>query len=240
MRRLTIFLNLLLISALNAQAQETDPASSAGQAVQPLFDGETLEGWEGDSTFFRVESGAIVAGTLDESIPNNVFLCTTEDYANFELRLQARLIGEGDNAGVQFRSRRVPDHHEVSGYQADMGSISRAWFNEFADADSAAESDGMVPVWGFLYDETRRNRFLAWSNPDEITDVLNAEDWNSLVVRAEGPRIQIWVNGLQTIDYTETSHIPTDGTICLQIHSGAPAEAWYRDLRLQALGGDDR
>ncbi len=32
-----------------------------------------------------------------------------------------RLKGEGNNAGVQFRSERVPNHHEVSGYQCDVG-----------------------------------------------------------------------------------------------------------------------
>ena len=229
--RLFLFLGATLLCFTAAHAQEADG--------HRLFDGETLDGWEDDSTSFRIEDGAIVAGTLDASIPNNAFLCTTEDYADFELRLQAKLIGEGDNAGVQFRSRRVPDHHEVSGYQADMGSVSREWFNEFAGEDSAAaEPDEKALIWGALYDETRRNRFLAWADPDAVADVLNAEDWNDLVVRAEGPRIQIWVNDLQTIDYTETSHIPASGAICLQIHSGAPAEAWYQDVRLQTLGED--
>ena len=230
-RFLTIFLSVLLVSTLNVQAQETD--------VRPLFDSETFDGWEGDQTFFRVEDGAIVAGTLDASIPNNAFLCTTDAYADFELRLQAKLVGEGDNAGVQFRSRRVPDHHEVSGYQADMGSVSRQWFNEFAGIDSTAEPGGKALIWGALYDETRRSRFLAWANPDAVADVLNADDWNDLTIRAEGPRIQIWVNDLQTVDYTETSHIPTSGVICLQIHSGAPAEAWYTDVRLQEIAGEE-
>ena len=232
MRFLSVFLVVLPIYLHTAHAQEAD--------VRSLFDGETLDGWEGDTTFFRVEDGAIVAGTLDESIPNNAFLCTTEAYADFELRLQAKLVGAGDNAGVQFRSRRVPDHHEVSGYQADMGSVSRQWFNEFAGEDSAdAETNAKALIWGALYDETRRNRFLAWTDPDAVADVLNAGDWNDLVVRAEGPRIQIWVNDLQTVDYTETSHIPTSGVICLQIHSGAPAEAWYTDVRLQEIAGEE-
>ena len=240
MRHLTIILvGVLLTCTSKVSAQEADPASSAGQAVRSLFDGETLNGWEGDQTFFRIEDGAIVAGTMDESIPNNAFLCTAEDYADFELRLQAKLVGEGDNAGVQFRSRRVPDHHEVSGYQADMGSVSRQWFNQFAGKDSAAaEPNAKALIWGALYDETRRNRFLAWADPDTVADVLRPGEWNRLTVRAEGPHIQIWINDFQTIDYTETSHIPTSGVICLQIHSGPPAEAWYKDVRLQKIDGE--
>lgn len=216
---------------MEARAQEAD--------VKALFDGETFEGWEGNQDLFRIEDDAIVAGRLDASIAANAFLCTTEEYADFELRLQAKLLGPGDNAGVQFRSRRVPDHHEVSGYQADMGSVSREWFNQITGAEGAAtEPDAPAPVWGALYDETRRNRFLAWADPDEVAHVLKPGDWNELVVRAEGPRIQIWVNDLQTVDYTETSHIPQSGVICLQIHSGRPAEAWYKDILLQELGGE--
>lgn len=231
MRRLLILLGTTLVCFAEVHAQEAD--------VRSLFDGETFEGWEGDRDLFRIEEEAIVAGTLDERIAANAFLCTTQEYTDFELRLKAKLVGPGDNAGVQFRSRRVPDHHEVSGYQADMGSVSQEWFNQITgEEDAAAEPDATAPIWGALYDETRRNRFLAWASPSEVADVLNPGDWNDLVVRAEGPQIQIWVNGLQTVDYTETSHIPLSGVICLQIHSGAPAEAWYTDVRLQEISGD--
>src|SRR5688572_32814601 len=102
----------LLVTA--ATAEEDD-------GFVPLFDGKTLAGWEGNEKMFRVEKGAIVAGSLKEKIPHNEFLCTKEKHADFELRLEARLVGQGDNAGVQFRSRRVPNHHEVSGYQCDIG-----------------------------------------------------------------------------------------------------------------------
>ena len=64
---------------------------------------------------------------------------------------------------------------------------------------------------------------------------MNGSD-NDLVIRCEGPRIQIWVNGLQTVDYTETDDkIARQGIIGLQIHSGPPAEASYRNIRLKKL-----
>ncbi|MEY3032647.1 MAG: hypothetical protein RLZZ622_1122, partial [Planctomycetota bacterium] len=82
----------------------------------PLFDGKTFAGWEGDTaTVWRIENGEIVAGSLDKKQQKNDFLCTTKRYGNFELRLKIRLAGtEGFvNSGIQFRSERIPDSHEV-------------------------------------------------------------------------------------------------------------------------------
>jgi hypothetical protein len=189
------------------------------EGFTPLFDGKTLDGWEGKSDVFRVEEGAIVAGSLKQAIPRNEFLCTTRDYGDFELRLEARLRGEGKNAGVQFRSRRIPDHHEVIGYQCDMGVMAER------------------PIWGSLYDESRRRKFLADGDAEKLAKALKADDWNELVVRCEGPRIRIWVNGLQTVDYTEADEsLERTGLIGLQIHGGKPAEAAYRKLRIKVLG----
>ncbi len=65
-----------------------------------LFDGKTLSGWEGKKEFFRVEKGAIVAGFLDKKVPNNEFLVSKTEYADFDLRFDAKLVGKGNNAGV--------------------------------------------------------------------------------------------------------------------------------------------
>ena len=85
-----------------------------------------------------VEDGTIV-GKTNEGSPNS-FLATEKEYGDFELRLKAKLVGKGENAGVQFRSQRIPKHFEVIGYQCDMGS---------ANGKS---------IWGALYDESRRNQ----------------------------------------------------------------------------------
>ncbi len=183
-----------------------------------LFDGQSLNGWEGKEKWFRIEDKSIVAGSLQEKIPNNEFLCTKKRYTNFELRFQVRLKGEGNNAGVQFRSERVPNHHEVSGYQCDVGgAFDRS-------------------VWGALYDESRRNKMLAEGPAAEVKQLTRVGDWNNLWVRCEGPRVQIWLNGKNTVDYREEDpKIPRTGIIGLQIHSGPPTEAWYRAIRIREL-----
>lgn len=179
-----------------------------------LFDGKTFAGWESSQDVFRIENGAIVGGTLNADVAHNDFLCTVTSYDDFELRLQCKLLGENANAGVQIRSRRVPDHYEVSGYQADMGQ----------------------QYWGCLYDESRRNKVLACPDPDKIAQVVRQGEWNDYIIRCEGKRIQLWVNGYQTVDYTEPDDsIPQSGIIGLQIHGGPPSEAWYRNIRIKPL-----
>lgn len=211
-----------------ALAQEKAPSDKTATAepksgvpeLEPgfrwLFDGKTLNGWEGKEAWFRVEDEAVVAGSLKEKIPNNEFLCTQDKFDDFELRLQVRLKGEGNNAGVQFRSARVPNHHEVSGYQCDVGAA-------FGRS-----------VWGALYDESRRNKMLAEGPAEQVGAWTKQGDWNDLRIRCEGDRIQLWLNGHATVDYREADkNIPRTGIIGLQIHSGPPTEAWYRAIRIR-------
>jgi hypothetical protein len=204
-----------------------------------LFDGQILAGFEGDASWFRIEDGSIVAGRLDQPIPKNQFLATTEKFDNFEFRAEIRMRGEGRNAGIQFRSRRprksdqVPPH-EMIGYQADAGY-------------SAQRS-----IWGALYDESRRRRMLQlpeppfeveWKRRGESQDEQDSQsaaseqtEWIEMRIVCRGPRIQISLNGTQTVDYIETEDdIPQVGVIGLQIHAGKPAEAWYRNLRILGL-----
>jgi hypothetical protein len=195
-----------------AAADETDAESSA----TVLFDGKTLNGWDGDRQWFRVEGGAIVGGSLTQKIPHNFFLSTQRPYADFELTLEFRLTGSGTNAGVQIRSQRIPDHHEMIGYQADLGQN----------------------YWGALYDESRRNRILAAPSREALDKVLKPEDWNTYRIRCEGRRIQLWINDLQTVDYTEADEsLEQRGLIALQIHGGPPGEVRYRKLKIRSLNG---
>jgi len=203
MRLMAIFFCVVV----SGMATETSPTQ--------LFDGKTFKGWEGNEKFFRIEKGAVVGGNLKSRIPRNEFLCTKRTYKNFVLTLEVKLRGgPRANAGIQIRTKRIPNHHEVIGYQADMG---QGW-------------------WGSLYDESRRRTMLAKADPAVIKKVLKPDDWNKYVIRCEGPRIRLYLNGTLTVDYTEKDpKIPLEGIIGLQIHSGPPSEAWYREIRIQEL-----
>ena len=188
--------------------------SAAGRReVFRCLDGKTFHGWEGNLDWFRIEDGAIVAGSLKKPAPRNEFLTTTKEYRDFELRLKVKLLGDPTkaNAGIQIRSRRIPNHHEMIGYQADMGQ----------------------QYWACLYDESRRNKILAQPDAGTLRKALKPGEWNDYVIRCEGRRIQLWLNGVQTVDYTEADEaIEQTGLIAVQIHSGPPTEAWYKDIQI--------
>jgi len=186
-------------------------AATAGERTR-IFDGKTFAGWEGSREWFRIEDGAIVGGSLTKRIPHNEFLCTTKEYADFELRLKLKLVDNKGNAGIQIRSQRIPDHHEMIGYQAD---VSRAY-------------------WGALYDESRRKKMLAKPDRATLAKAVLPGRWNEYVIRCEGKRIQLWINGVQTVDYTEPDpKIPQTGIIGLQVHGGPASEIWYKDIEIE-------
>ena len=215
-----VILAMLVATPIFGQENGVRTVTRDEQGFKKLFDGQTMEGWSGgDMSLFRVEDGAIVAGTMDKKIQRNEFLTTKEQFDNFELRLKTKLLGEGANAGIQIRSQRIPDHHEMIGYQVDMG---KAWDNIW---------------WGKLYDESRRRKILAApEDTAQLEKLVRWEDWNDYRIRCEGKRVRIWLNGTKTVDYTEPDDkIGQLGLIGLQIHSGPPSEAWYKDIRIKRL-----
>ena len=204
--------------AVRAEAESARAAlSRPAPAMKPLFDGKSFAGWAGDTnTTWRVADGALAAGALDRNQPDNQYLATTREFGNFDLQLQYRIEGtEGFvNGGVQIRSAVPADPRNVIGYQADLG----------------------MGHDGALYDEHRRNRFLARPAEAVRDDALLPGDWNLYRIRAEGPRVRIWLNGVLTVDYTETDDaIPRRGIIAVQIHGGAKSRVAYRELFLEEL-----
>ncbi|WP_414663494.1 DUF7133 domain-containing protein [Horticoccus sp. 23ND18S-11] len=189
------------------------------RAAEPLFDGTSLAGWEGDLKWWRVQDGALTGGSLTEKVPRNFFLATTRSFQNFDLTLQLKLTGVPNtgmiNSGVQIRSLRVPGDTEMSGYQVDAGE---GW-------------------WGKLYDESRRNKVIAESaNLPAVTRAVKPGEWNEMRIRTEGPRIRSWINGVPALDYVEPdAGIAHDGHIAVQIHSGGMALVQVKDVRIDVL-----
>jgi hypothetical protein len=182
-----------------------------------LFDGRSFVGWDGDTNkTWRIDHGALVGGSLTETVPHNAFLCATREFKNFDLRLKVKLTGRGFvNGGIQFRSQRLNDPaYEMTGYQADMGE----------------------GYWASLYDESRRNRTLAHPYATQLPHIVKLNDWNDYAIRCEDNHIRLWFNGVLTVDYTEDDKsIPLSGLIGVQIHGGSKAEASYKDITIEEL-----
>jgi hypothetical protein len=210
MKRTILPLTLAAL-ALCAGTLNADPVS--------LFDGKTFQGWEGDTKgTWRIENGAITAGSPDKAVPRNEFLSTKQRFENFDLRLKFKITGDKHvNAGVQFRTERIPDHHEVIGFQADIGP----------------------GYYGALYDESRRRKILAKPDKETTAKALAAvgkDGWHTYRIRAQGNHIQLWLNGVQTVDYTEKDpKIAKDGIIAIQIHGNMQAVIAYKDIVIEKL-----
>jgi len=209
-----LVLALFISVSFSLCAAERAPQLQNGKS---LFDGSSLSGWEGDSKIWRVENGMITGGSLKEMVKQNEFLASTRDYTNFVIRLKIKLTGtEGFiNSGFQIRSQRVPNSSEMSGYQCDFGE----------------------PNWyGAVYDESRRNKVLSPSDMATLGPAIKRQDWNEYVIRANGPRITTWINGVQGTDYTEPdSKIPQFGKLGIQVHGGGKALVEVKDIMIQEL-----
>ncbi|MBK8092151.1 MAG: DUF1080 domain-containing protein [Verrucomicrobiaceae bacterium] len=185
-----------------------------------LFDGKTLDGWDFDPAMWRVEDGVITGGSTTEKIKKNDFISTKKSYQNFEMKLKIKVSGDPKtgmlNSGIQIRSVRA-EHGAMSGYQVDCGA---GWF-------------------GKIYDEHRRNKVIWAPTPEQQAALDKAIDvfgWNEYRIRAEGPRIQTWINGVHCMDYTETDpNIALDGHIAPQVHSGGVCLVQVKDVTIEEL-----
>ena len=183
-----------------------------------LFDGKTFKGWQGDlHRTWTIENGAIVGGNGKDMVPHNEFIRTEAEYSDYSLKLKFKLTGTDGfvNGGVQFHSQRINDpDFEMIGYQADLGE----------------------GFWASLYDESRRNKLLVTAESNKVKSVLKPNDWNNYEVRTSGRRIQIFLNSVQTVDYTEQDRdVPQSGYIAFQLHGGGKTKVYYKDITLQRL-----
>jgi Domain of Unknown Function (DUF1080) len=193
---------LLLFSTLLCVAAE-DPG------FVPMFDGKTLDGWDGDPRLWSIHDGVIAGSTDAAPIDANSFLITKRDYSDFILRADAKL--RNHNSGIQFRSEALPNW-VVRGLQADM-------------------ADGNW--WGSIYDEKGRRGTIVNGWKGKAETVVRPRDWNQYEVTCDGDFIQLKVNGLVTAELHDTSK--RSGVIALQLHAGTPMQVEFRNIRIKEL-----
>ena len=87
-----------------------------------IFDGQTLDGWEGDSTYWRVENGNLVGEVTPTTLlDNNTFIIWQGGTpGDFEFKGEFNITEEG-NSGINYRSEQLTDiQFALRGYQADI------------------------------------------------------------------------------------------------------------------------
>ena len=140
-----ILASAVLLSAQTAPyvpKQSDRPEVLAGDepGFQPIFDGKTLAGWEGNTTYWRVEGGVLIGEiTPANVIKSNTFIIWRGGTpADFELKLDYR-ITEAGNSGINYRSVVVPDpvtpenKFAMRGYQFDLDGRKRYDGNNYEE-----------------------------------------------------------------------------------------------------------
>ncbi|MCA9150980.1 MAG: DUF1080 domain-containing protein, partial [Planctomycetales bacterium] len=204
------------------------------------FNGSTLENWEGEPGFWRVEDGAIVGETSAEhKLSTNTFLVWRGgEPADFELKLEFKL-GETGNSGVQYRSSQVPDVSPwaLRGYQADI--------------DAANNYTGMIYEErgrGFLAPRGQFSRIAldgqvkqigSFGEGAALAEFVKAGEWNQLHVIAIGNRLTQVVNGhvMSGVIDEDAKGRAARGLIGLQLHVGPPMKIMFRSLQLKSIFG---
>jgi predicted glycoside hydrolase/deacetylase ChbG (UPF0249 family) len=193
-----------------------------------LFDGTSLDGWiqkNGPATY-RVEDGIIIGTTKPLSI--NSFLCSAEEYGNFELEFDVKLFHNELNSGVQIRSKT----EEARGKQ-EYGRVNGPQVEIEASGENGAEA-------GYIYGEACG----GWMTPEaELIPlkVFKDGEWNHYRIVAEGPRIQTWINGEQIEDLVDDEKFASHpkGFIGLQVHGigkdQGPFEVAWKNIRIRPL-----
>ena len=204
-----------------------------------IFDGKSLKGWDGDSTFWRVQDGAIVGESTEANpVKQNTFVIFRGgEPGDFDLKVELRL--NGGNTGVQYRSQQVPTDEKtgkwvLKGYQADF------------DANNT--------FTGMLYEERGRGIIMqrggvAWlgdgargvigtsGTPDELKPIIKDKDWNQFHVIARGNTLMHILNGRVTallID-DDVKNRSAIGLLVFQIHTGPPMKVEFRNVLLKTL-----
>jgi hypothetical protein len=220
---------ILVISALFL------PAVPAGaDEFQDLFDGKSLNGWEGNINFWSVKDGAITGQTTAENpTKGNTFLIwKAGEVKDFELRLQFRIVG--GNSGIQYRSIDK-GNHVVNGYQADIDSSDKyiGILYEEGGRGILAERGQKVEIGA----DGKKNVTGTTGDSKEIAAAVKKEDWNEYVVIAKGNHLTQSINGHTTVDVTDNASgkAKDSGILALQLHAGPPMTVQFKDIKFKEL-----
>ncbi len=242
MKKLTkrLFLTTLLIlivSATTLFSQPKFPLPIAGDesGFVSIFDGKSLNGWEGDSVYWHVEDGKIVGVVTPETLlKRNSFLIwrggTTDD---FELKLEYKVSAQG-NSGINYRSFEVEGVPlALRGYQCDIdgkGQWSGQNYEERGRTFLALRgqvtqiSDGEKPV-----------QIGTIGEKDKLFDFIKKEDWNEIHLIIRGNTLIHMINKqvMSIVVDNDVANRKNEGLLGVQVHVGPPMTIEYRNIRIK-------
>ena len=221
--------------------QSDRPSAVEGDepGFQPIFDGKTLTGWEGDSKYWRAESGVLIGEITPATvIKSNTFIIWRGGRPkDFELKLDYRITAAG-NSGINYRSTSVADpvtpanRFALRGYQFDIDGARRYVGNNYEEKGRLfmALRGQVTRVVG-----TRPPIVIGTFGDDAQLAALATDDWNAVHLIVRGNTLTHLLNGRLmsvTID-DDAANRPADGLLGVQVHVGPPMKVEYRNIRLK-------
>jgi hypothetical protein len=258
MARIYVILFGCLLGAIvnvgESRAQQTypstAPASDAG--FDPIFDGKSLAGWEGDETFWRVENGALVGEiTPGNEIKRNTFIIWRGGGAgdrgggggvvgDFELKLAYRISPMG-NSGINYRSAALDEEKfAMKGYQFDIDGGGRKNAAEVRHTGNNYEERGrtFMALRGQMtraVDGGKREVIGGVGDYKQLAKSIREADWNEVHIIARGNTLVHILNGqvMSILVDDDAKNRAAEGRLGVQVHTGPPMKVEYRDIRLK-------
>ncbi len=234
---------------------EADAGIADEEGFISIFDGKTLDNWEGDTAYWSVQDGSLVGQiTPDKLLKTNSFIVwqggTTED---FELKADFR-ITEAGNSGINYRSEQLSDiPHALRGYQADIDGKNNYTGQNYEERKRTTlayrgekvtiSSQPNPQEDGSLRANVRNNAWLSrevtesLGNDDSLRSTIKSNDWNTCHIIAKGNRLQHYINGVLMSDVTDNDEANRrlSGLLGVQVHVGPPMKVEYRNIRIKNL-----
>lgn len=230
-KKLIVLFTVMLIGTCFAQEKKKE------KGFTKIFNGKNLEGWEGDSVYWRVENGSLVGEVTSATIlkRNSFIIWKGGETKDFELKVEYRVSAHG-NSGINYRSALIDSlPFALKGYQADI--------------------DGEDNWTGQNYEE-RGRQFLALrgeqvvieqnqqpiitaqlGSKDSLQHFIIKEDWNQCRLVVKGNRMLHYVNGILMSDVTDNDIVNRSfkGFLGVQVHVGPPMKIEYRNFMYKKL-----
>jgi 3-keto-disaccharide hydrolase len=235
---LNIFALVLVLAASATAAPNntlSDDEKKAGWRL--LFDGRTTDGWRGykmqqippgwkviDGALVRVSGGAggKGAGGGDDII-------TTEQFDNFELQLDWRVMEKAGNSGVVLRcsedaatswhtgpEMQVLDNAAYPG--RDVRQLAGACYDLYAPSKDVSHPYGQ---WNTVRVVANGKHMEHWLNGTKVLEYeLGSDDWKQRVAKSKFKDMQHFKDP------------PMKGHICLQDHT---ARLEFRNIKIRPL-----
>ena len=201
-----------------------------------LFDGKTLDGWDGDPRLWSVQDGAVTGETTGENTAAaNTFLTWRGGRpADFEIEGQVPYAQSGlrqfGNPNPQLgRSGQVASQRLPGRHGSRQPEYTGTCYGEnFRGSRATRPEDGdrqltTSPKWS-------NSSAIAW----ELAKVIKTRDWNEYDIIAHGNHIIEKINGQLMCELiNDNAMARRDGVIALQIHAGQPMKVQFRNVRLK-------